>query len=321
MSRGRSRRRSGSCCGFAVFALGVSILASPAAAQPGPGLDPRSAGPFLWHEVIRHDERPRSPITESSTLVSLPAPLASGARYGVTLLTTYRRDVLRRAPLETLGVTDGTLHVLELGLPLTFRAARRWGVELDTRLAYASAFDEHGSEAWVPSVRAGATWAPATQPLALSLSVLYSPTVLDGVAPVPLLGLYYRPGDRPVRVDMLLPRYAEVAWIPGASRRGELYAAFHWEGVAWNAPRDGNQERLVRQEVRLDVGTRVHLLGPLGGEIGAHWVPRQSLAFGDATIRRRLQSDVSFTAALVLDKVAAGQLGAPEPTTSPEERP
>lgn len=285
-------------------------------APAAPGFDPQTAGPFLWLEALRHDERPRSPITERTTLVSLPAPISSGPRHGVTLLSTYRRDVLRPAALARVGTLATTLHVLELGLPVTFRAAPRWALEVDARLAYASAFAGHGSDAWVPGVRAGATWVPGSEALALSLSVLYSPTVLDGVTPVPLFGLYYRPEDRPLRVDMLLPRYAEFAWLLGETRRGEVYGAFHWEGVAWNVPLNGEgRARLTRQEVRLDVGTRMRLLGPIGLELGIHWVPRQSLSLGSARAQERLQSDLSFTAALVLDKVLAGQVA------SAEERP
>ncbi|MEM1417589.1 MAG: hypothetical protein AAGH15_22015 [Myxococcota bacterium] len=296
-----------------IAALGLALPRGAAAQDPAaeaPPIDLLTAGPFHWLEVARHDERPRSPITERTTVVTLPAPVSSGARHSFTLLGTYRRDLLRPDAMQQVGATERTLHVIELGAPLTLVVAPEWAFEIDARVAYATAFAGNARDAWVPGIRSGVTWAGTRHPLALSLSVLYSPTVLDGVAPVPLLGLYYRPTDRRVRIDMLLPRYAEVAGLfRGGPLEGEVYGAFHWEGVAWAAPDGVGQDRLNRQEVRIDAGVRVRLLGPLGLELGTHWVPRQTLTLGDRTYRRRMQDDFSITAALVFDKVAGGALG------------
>jgi len=271
--------------------------AETATAQPSPAsIDPLTVAPFRWHELLRLDVRPGSPLTEGTLLTQPVAPIDVGdPSLRLAVLAAYRLDRLTGG----LGVGARHLHRFELGVPVSKRLAPDWAIDLDLRAVYAGSLDGHHGEAWFPNLRVGATWS-ATPELATSISVVFTRGAL-GLLPLPAFGLAWRPTPR-FRVEGLLPRFLEVAGRP--ADRVEVFVAGHWEALVWSTaiPTNHGRELLTRQEIRAHAGARFSVFGPLGIEVATHWTPFQQLAGGGLSTRPASLEDLSLTAALVLDR-------------------
>lgn len=302
----RRRRRYGYLALFAAAVLLVpTARAAPSAVgahAPEPAearFDPPSGPPFRWHEILRLDLRPGSPVTERSLIVAPAAPLPVGRRHRAAVLATYRNDRFQPDLDGPLGGRDA--HRFEVGLPSSFRIAKRWAWDVDPRAVFGSDFSGPAAGEWYPWVRTGLSWA-ARDDLILGASLLFTRGPL-GLIPVPLFSASWEPRHLPLRVDALAPRYVEAA---ARIRRVELFGTFHWQTLVWGMdtdPRPGG-ERLLRQEVRLHAGARVRVFGPLGLEAAAQWVPWQQVELRGNARAFTQPEDVALTLSVVLDKLA-----------------
>lgn len=297
-----SNARAGSGLAASVSAPeGAPSRAGAEHAPESPSLDPTSGQPFRWHEILRLDLRPNSPVTRRSVVVAPASPLPLfGDDDRVAILATYRSDQLTED--VGAGLAGRTLHRFELGFPSSFRLGDRWALDLDPRIAFGGDLGGSALGVWYPWIRGGVSWR-ATEDLILGASVLFTRGPL-GLIPVPLFSMYWRPRHSPFRIDALAPRYVETAV---RVRRVELFYAFHWETTVWGVDREegSNEELLIRQEMRLHAGVRVCVWGPLGLEAAAQWVPWQQreLERGRTTSFGRPE-DVAATLSIVLDKLS-----------------
>jgi len=257
--------------------------------------EPIEVVPFSWHALAGGNYRPNSPITETSLLLqpAVPLPSIAGSDYAV-LLAVYRYDVL--VPHAT--VTQRRLHRFEIGLPLSWRLKPRWSLDLDLRAVYAAPLDQYHANAWYPNARIGLGWG-VTRDLAVSGTVVFTRGAL-GLVPLPALGILWTPTHQ-WRVEGLAPRYIEVARKLGSS--AEVFLAGHWQSHVWAL--ESSEEdllRITRQEVRLHLGARARVYGPLGIAVALRWSPLQRLDVAQESRAAFAPQDVSMTVSFVVDR-------------------